>query len=412
MGKFFSDSVEKALQYIYYENRTGGRRGQEGLKLLNDAAAAGDGDAACILARCLCGTSYVWSGHHFPEDDERAEQLLVQSVTRGSAIGALVAMRSGVMTPELEAGMPFTLQEAFEQVLEKAAGGDPFCQYTVGNSYFWWDFVSIQGRSPQDFPTPEAFHAFMVENITKCEDWFWRAFRGGMYFGGNNLYNYYLKGDEDFVAPQPEKAAEIFKLGAEMGYPIHQMIHAQNLEEAGDMAGAMEWYRKAAEGGEPGAWYKLAERYEKGMGIPQDPAEALRCYQKSAESQELGGCNIMGERYYLGKDVPQDRAKAYQYLDLVNRIWGNNYAVHYLARCCLEGWGAAPDYKRAYTLAWDTKDRPMSLYVLGRIYCDGLGQPEDIKRGAEFLQRAGNLPEAQEELKKYKKTLFGRWVRR
>ena len=24
--------------------------------------------------------------------------------------------------------------------------GDAFCQYTVANSYFWWDFLRIQGR--------------------------------------------------------------------------------------------------------------------------------------------------------------------------------------------------------------------------------------------------------------------------
>lgn len=34
MGKFFSDEVEQALQYIYYDNRLGGRRGQEGFDLL------------------------------------------------------------------------------------------------------------------------------------------------------------------------------------------------------------------------------------------------------------------------------------------------------------------------------------------------------------------------------------------
>ena len=36
----------------------------------------------------------------------------------------------------------------------------------------------------------------MTENITRCEDWFWRAFRGGMYLAGNNLRHYYEAGDE------------------------------------------------------------------------------------------------------------------------------------------------------------------------------------------------------------------------
>ena len=44
--------------------------------------------------------------------------------------------------------MPFSsLQEAFDIVLAKAEGGDAFCQYTIGNVYFWWDFLRIEGKN-------------------------------------------------------------------------------------------------------------------------------------------------------------------------------------------------------------------------------------------------------------------------
>ena len=85
MGKFFSDDVEKALQYIYYDNRLRLRRGQEGFDLLVKASEAGDGDADCVLARCLSGYQYVWPGHHFPVDDKKAAKLLHRSIERGSA---------------------------------------------------------------------------------------------------------------------------------------------------------------------------------------------------------------------------------------------------------------------------------------------------------------------------------------
>ena len=42
-----------------------------------------------------------------------------------------------------------------------------------------------------------------------------------------------------------------------------------------------------------------------------------------------------------------------------------------------------------------------------------LGKPEDIGKGVEFLRQiSDHHPEAQEELKKYKKGLFGGWKRR
>ena len=53
MGKFFSDVVEQALRDIYCDVTTG--RGQESFRRLEKASAAGDGDATCILARCVCG---------------------------------------------------------------------------------------------------------------------------------------------------------------------------------------------------------------------------------------------------------------------------------------------------------------------------------------------------------------------
>lgn len=411
MGKFFSDEVEQALQYIYYDNRLGGRRGQEGFDLLVKASEAGDGDADCVLARCLSGVQYVWSGHHFPEDDQKVMKLLHRSIQRGSALGVLVGKRSGALTPVWQSKCPITLQQAFKQVLDKAAGGDAFCQYTIGNVYFWWDFLSIDGKSRQDFADEAASHAYIAENVAKCEDWFWRVFRGGMYLAGNNLCHYYQNGDGDYVAPQPEKAAGIYREGAELGYPVHQFFYAQQLEEAGDKAGGVQWRLKAAEGGQPGLWYNLALAFEKGEVVEKDPAKALYCYEHALEEGESLAYSALGLVYFFGKGVPADPAKAFGYFKQDLEVCKDTFSCPYLAQCYLEGWGTAPDYQQAYQLAWQTKDKERSCYVLGRIYCEGLGMPQDIAMGVDFLNRAPNIARAREERAHYKKSLLGRWKR-
>ena len=49
----------------------------------------------------------------------------------------------------------------------------------------------------------------------------------------------------------------------------------------------------------------------------------------------------------------------------------------------------------------------------GVIFARGLGgAAADIPKGVAYLQKAGSFDKAKEELLHYKKTLFGKWVRR
>ena len=70
------------------------------------------------------------------------------------------------------------------------------------------------------------------------------------------------------------------------------------------------------------------------------------------------------------------------------------------------------DYAKAFTyldkVDWNCHP---AFYLLGKMYCNGLGVPTDIAKGVEYLQKAGDEPDAKEELRHYKKTLFGKWVR-
>lgn len=416
MGKIFSDAVEQALQYIYYDVRTG--RGKEGFRLLEAASAAGDGDASCVLARCLSGYQYVWSCHGFPEDDRRARKLLHQAVEQGSALGVLVALRSGELTPSVQKKMPFaSLREAFDLVLQKAEAGDAFCQYTIGNVYFWWDFLRIQGKGKDSFASPDAYKAYLRENIAQCEVWFQRAFRGGMYHAGNNLNHYYTKGDEDLIPPQPEKAKDLWRTGAERGYPIHQYVYADELRKAGQDAEALYWYKQAAEGGDMDSWYYIGNAYETGKAVEKDPAYAAECYEKRLAWQKPANCrvgcaNALGALYYEGKGVPRDYDKAFRLLDYAHSQ-GSTWGVCYLGKCYFRGWGTPQDFVKAREyleqVNWSNRE---VFYMLGVIYGRGLGVPEDIKKGVELLQKAGENKEAKEELLRYRKTLFGKWVRR
>lgn len=415
MGRCFSDAVEQALRYIYYDMRTG--QGQEGIKLLQKASAEGDGDASCILARCYCGPQYVWRGHEFPEDDDMAKKLMHLSIEQGSALGVMVALRSGLLTPAVRRKMPFAdLQEAFDQVLRKAEDGDAFCQYTIGNSYFWEDFYRIQDKWKTSFATNEEYRAFQIENISKCEDWFWRAFRGGVHYAGSNLYRYYTKGERDLIAPCPEKAADIWRVGAECGYPIFQYSYALELKEK-NSPDALSWFKMAAEGGEGDAWYYVGIAYQFGNGVPKDPVYAAKCFEKGlsmscAEGTRGFNANALGALYCESDVVPKNYERAFQLLSYAYAK-GSTWGARYLGKCYFRGWGTPQDLIKAReVLEKVTAENPEVFFMLGYIYGRGIGVPANIPRAVNYLQKAGDYPEAKEEMLHYKKTLFGKWVLR
>ncbi len=413
MGKIFSDEVEQGLKYVCYEERLG--KGKEGMALLEKASAAGDGDASCILARCFWGGQYIWAGHGFPVDDKRGDSLMRQSVKQGSALGVLCALRSRLLTPALEKNLPFeSLEDAFNVVKEKAEAGDAFCQYTVGNMYFWMDFVRIFGKGRDAFPSQDAYNEYLKENILKCEPWFKRAFEGGMWLAGNNLRNFYLEGDKNLIPPRPELAEGIFEHGAELGYPVHQRFAADHLSEAGDHEGAFKWYKASAEGGEKVSQFHLAKHYELGQGTEKDVHKAVEWYEKYLEDgPDTPGCNRLGGILYEGPDgIEPDYGRSFQ---LLSYAWnqGNTWGADCLGRMYFYGRGTQQDYVKAREILEKVDYNNKEVwYCLGCIYAGGLGVAEDIPKGVALLQKAGDYAPAKQELLKYKKTLLGKWVRR
>ncbi len=416
MGMFFSDKVEKALHDIYYDLAAG--RGQEGFQLLQEACNEGDADAYCLLARCLYGDQYTWVGHNFPVDEREGDELMRRSVLLGSALGVLVSMRCGVMDDELKETMPFaSLKEAFEIILDKAERGEPFCQMVIGNVYYWWDFMEIEKIDPKSFETDEDFRNFLRENILKCEYWYTKALDNGLATAGANLSLLYLKGEDGLIDPQPQKAQELTRHYADKGYPNYQYLYACDLYDEDKLEEAYALFRKAAAAGEPRAYFFAGYAYELGYGVPQDYARAAEFYRMSINSGisvKEGSYNRLGALYFNGNGVEQDYNKAFHLIKMADdRGTTGNWGAYYLGYCYAYGRGTEQNYalarKYLETIDWDCPD---GFFILGWLYCNGEGGPEDIAKGVEYLQKAGDSEEVLEELSHYKKNFFGKWVRR
>ena len=416
MGKYFSDAVDNAIEAIYYTYDR--EKAAAAIQPLADAANAGDGDAAYILSRCVSGPQYSWDYHPFQANDEAVEHLIRQSIVQGSAMGVLGAMRCGMLTPEMEEAMKkhySGLQEVWNVVYEKAQAGCLFAMNMIGNTYFWLDVVRIENKGPQDFPSKVAFGQWLRENELKCLPWFQRAFEGGMGFAGRNMYNLYNDGEEGVMEPDKSKAEAIARRGAELGYPDWQERYAGFLiKQEGRAQEALNLYFAAAKQGQLSSWYYIGKAYQEGKLVPKDCVQAMKCYELGLQDPEQIGCaNRAGELLFLGKDgIPQDYARAVQLFEQAHgqkNTWGNDM----LGTCYLFGYGCQRDPQRALMLFQEVDySSDLLNYGLGTIYTQGLGAPEDIKKGVEYLQKCKNYAPAQEALLKFKKNFFGKWVRR
>ena len=222
---------------------------------------------------------------------------------------------------------------------------------------------------------------------------------------------------EGVPSPRQAEEREVDRYGAEKGYPDCLCFYADDIYGE-NRAEAFELYRRSAKLGEPRAFFWAGLSYELGEGVEKDVRQAAEYYQRTLAAPVYasrdGAANRLGAFYFNGQGVEQDYAKAFQLLKWAyDQSNTNNWGAYYLGACYAYGRGTQQDYAAARKFLemvdWNNRS---AFYLLGYLYARGLGGPEDIAKGVEYLQKAGDHAEAKEELRHYKKTLFGKWVRR
>lgn len=115
---------------------------------------------------------------------------------------------------------------------------------------------------------------------------------------------------------------------------------------------AIKWYLKAAEQGNPRAYLSLASLYGEGVEVARDDALAARWYEKAAESGFSQAQLKLANMYVEGRGVPKDSTKAREWARKAaskNKLYKFELGVIYAET-------DPPDYIEAYY--WTTLVRP------------------------------------------------------
>jgi TPR repeat protein/transglutaminase-like putative cysteine protease len=158
-----------------------------------------------------------------------------------------------------------------------------------------------------------------------------------------------------------------------------------------DYAKALDWYTKAAAGGNQFAQFNLGIMYEKGQGIEQDFAKAVALYLQAAEQGNAAAENNLGGMYERGRGVPKDLVKAVE--------WYREAAEHgdiqgqaNLGNMYQNGTGVPIDYVQAreWYLKAAASGNSDAQNNLGNLYNDGSGVPQDHAQAAELYRESAD----------------------
>lgn len=348
MAQYFTDRLEKVFHMIFmsYNQQTA----QEGLRLLesivnnqssitkpsqyelrNTTTVQGStgeskseevyknsfspeerelGDAYALLARVYAGPRFTWAESGFPEDNMRTYQCLHDSIRRNSPIGTLQALRiAGSITPTVRRDMQLSFDDAFRVVFDYAQKNDAYCQYIIGNVFFWGDYRTITPAKQLLAPDKASFgqrlqrvlqskslregiatlrgtadeETLQAKSREYAKLWFKKALEQGLAMFQGNLRNIYID-EGDY-----ENARRVARSAAELGNPTMMLYTGLDHHEKGEFTEAFNWFTKGADLGQPECIAELADYYyhfyKQPMlhaTIPYDPVKATELYQQAA----------------------------------------------------------------------------------------------------------------------------------
>ena len=268
------------------------------------------GDAYALLARVYAGPRFTWAESGFPEDNMRTYQCLHDSIRRHSPIGTLQALRiAGSITPTVRRDMQLSFDDAFRVVFDYAQKNDAYCQYIIGNVFFWGDYHTITPAKQLLAPDKASFgqrlqrvlqskslregiatlrgtadeETLQAKAREHAKFWFKKALEQGLAMFQGNLRNIYID-EGDY-----ENARRVARSAAELGNPTMMLYTGLDHHEKGEFTEAFTWFTKGTDLGQPECIAELADYYyhfyKQPMlraTIPYDPVKATELYQQAA----------------------------------------------------------------------------------------------------------------------------------
>ena len=305
---------------------------------------------------------------------------------------------------------------------EKAAkGGIPMAMFDTGMNYehgfgvsqniekaiYWYEKAADKQYSEAFIALGDIYYVgeFVEKNLEKAFHYYQEADKLGNRTAKLLLAGFYAEG---LVTEKDTEQAK--KLYQEAYDYLYEEATLNNDNEAQFRLGAMffngrpeiglipdyeqalEWYEKAAEGGNGHAENNLGMMYYLGLGVGQNYELAFIWFQKASARKEVNAISSMGNCYYNGRGVEKDYVKAAEcYSKAANLGYAHSQGT--LGMMYMEGKGVEQNYTKAvYWMKKCCKNGFRGYYSnLADCYRKGLGLDKNEKKAFELYRKGADL---------------------
>lgn len=191
--------------------------------------------------------------------------------------------------------------------------------------------------------------------------------------------------DEDDIVQYYHYSAEKGSVDAQL--TLGQLAYHGARGMRRDPLMALDYWKRAADGGEAAAHSHIGHLYAEGIGVPQDNETALHHFRKGAAKGHPAALNGLGYMYMYGYGVDVSYQKALEHFRSAADK-GNAEAQFNLGAMHVAGMGVKRAYDKAlhfFTLA-AAQGHTLALYNLGQMHLNGLGAPRSCAVAVQFLK--------------------------
>lgn len=370
---------------------------ERGVELLETAVAAGNVDAANLLA------NHYMRGQRIPQDTDRALELYQFGVAtghNGAIIGLADLYRTGpapdvewaaVLFDHLAASGNVTASLRIADMMVKGEGME--VDFDGGVALL----ATLAERTPSALVTIGDYYqrgTGTSADAAVAADYFTQAAEAGDLNGRVRLALLQRSGGPGFPA-DPNAALVNFKLASDAGHVSSTRIAAEMTARGegttADIAAAVAMFEKAAAQGDAVALTMVGDIYSRGEVTRWDAAKALEYYGRAADIGQLAGLTRAAEIYRTGlPGFSPDPSMAIElYQSAIDR--GDVSAKRLLGNMLVNGAaGLRPDVGRGVTLLEESSEAedPVAGLLLGNLFSSGRSVDADYDRAMAAFDQA------------------------